>query len=134
MIKRFMEKGWRSVVAILLFIVFWESIVRILNIEEWLLPAPSAIVQELFAVWPTFHPHLLSTMLLVVLGFLIGALFGLTVAMVLHSFDKVRETIYPFLILDTHVRNYSVKKISSIIIHCKSVPKFFYISYNLLNV
>lgn len=103
MMKRYMEKGWRSVVAILLFIIFWESIVRILTIEEWLLPAPSAIVQEFFVVWPTFQPHLVSTLLLAILGFLIGGLFGLTVAMVLHSFDKVRETIYPFLILSQNI-------------------------------
>src|SRR5699024_2118538 len=103
MIKKFKRGGWRSVVAILTTIILWEVIVKAVAIEEWLLPAPTVIIQEMMDVWPTFQPHLVSTLTLAIFGFIIGSTFGLIVAMTLHLFDRVRETFYPFLILSQNI-------------------------------
>src|SRR5699024_11914085 len=67
--QRFLKSGWQSLVAILIFVLLWEISVRIFAVEEWLLPAPSVIVLELFTVWPTFYPHLISTLILTMIGF-----------------------------------------------------------------
>lgn len=98
-----MKSGWRTIVAILLIIVLWEVAVRVFEVEEWLLPAPSVIVVELFTVWPTFYPHVVSTLSLTVIGFAIGSSVGLIVAMILHLFKRVNETFYPFLILSQNI-------------------------------
>src|SRR5699024_11661886 len=103
MINNFFKSGWRAIVAILLFIILWETLVNIFSIEEWFLPAPSVISIGLFTVWPTFYPLLLSTLFLSIIGFAIGTTIGLIVAMVLHLFKNVRETFYPFLILSQNI-------------------------------
>lgn len=103
MINKFFKSGWRAIVAILLFIMLWEALVKLFSIEEWFLPAPSVIAIELLTVWPTFYPHLLSTLFLSIIGFAIGTTIGLIVAMVLHLFKNVRETFYPFLILSQNI-------------------------------
>lgn len=128
MIARLLSRGWRSIVAILLFIAFWESIVRVFEVEEWLLPAPSAIVREMITVWPTFYPHLLSTLTLAVCGFIIGSLFGLFVAMVLHLFDRVRETVYPFLILSQNIPIIVLAPLLVIWFGFGTLPKFLIIT------
>lgn len=128
MIIQFVKRGWRSIVAIFLFIVFWESAVGFFDIAEWFLPAPSVIVQELFTVWPTFYPHLLSTLTLAVFGFVIGALFGLGVAMVLHLFDRVRETVYPFLILSQNIPIIVLAPLLVIWFGFGTLPKFLIIT------
>lgn len=101
--KKKMMNGWRPVVAILFFLIVWESATRIFSIEEWLLPAPSRIVVEAKSVIPTFMPHFISTVQLSISGFLIGATIGLGIATILHLLPRIRETFYPFLILSQNV-------------------------------
>src|SRR5699024_2141923 len=50
-----------------------------------------------------FYPHFKSTLTLTVFGFMIGASFGLVIAMVLHLFNRVRQTFYPFLVLSQNI-------------------------------
>lgn len=100
---KLLQRGWRAVIAILLFIMLWEAAVIFFDVEAWLLPRPSVIVAELFTVWPTFHPHLRSTLSLAISGFTIGASVGLIVAVTLHQFQRVKETFYPFLILSQNI-------------------------------
>src|SRR5699024_11852163 len=99
MIKRLIKSGWRAIVAILLFILLWEVAVKLFQIEAWFLPAPSLIGREFLTVWPTFYPHLMSTLFLSVFGFLIGATVGLIVAMIFHLFKNFRKSIYLFIFL-----------------------------------
>lgn len=103
MMRTFLKKGWRPLIAILLFICLWEGAVRFFDIEEWFLPAPLAIISEAKTTLPTFLPHFYSTVGLSVSGFTIGSMVGLGVAVILHLFMRVRETFYPFLVLSQNV-------------------------------
>lgn len=100
---KLLKKGWRPVIAILVVLGLWEVGVRVFAVEEWLLPAPSAIVAESKNVLPTFLPHFTSTLTLSVSGFVIGATVGLVVATLLHLSQWGRETFYPFLILSQNI-------------------------------
>lgn len=101
--KCVLKKSWKSIVAILVTILLWEGMVRILAVQEWFLPAPSAILMEAKEVLPTFFPHVRATFLLSVSGFLLGATVGLIVAVFLHLFKWVKEIFYPFLILSQNI-------------------------------
>lgn len=100
---KMLKRGWRAVIAILILVMLWEAAVIVFEVEQWLLPKPSVIVVELFTVWPTFYPHLLSTLSLAISGFMIGTTVGLVVAITLHLFKTVKETLYPFLILSQNI-------------------------------
>lgn len=97
------KKSWKSVVAILITIVLWEATVRVLAVQEWFLPAPSAIIVEAKEVLPTFFPHVRATLLLSFSGFLLGAVVGFFVAVFLHLFRWGKEIFYPFLILSQNI-------------------------------
>src|SRR5690554_3508561 len=103
MMDNLIRKGWRPVVAILIFLGLWELAVYVFSIEEWLLPAPSRIIIEANDALPTFLPHLIATLKLSSSGFAIGATVGLVVATLLHVMPSVRETFYPFLILSQNM-------------------------------
>src|SRR5699024_9096093 len=70
---------------------------------SWLLPPPTSIFQEAIDGWDGFHPHVLSTTQLALLGFMIGCSCGLITAAVLHLLPVVREAIYPLLILSQNI-------------------------------
>lgn len=94
---------WRPIVAIITFLLIWECSVRLFEIETWILPAPSIIVIEMQEVLLAFLPHVVSTVKLVMIGFSIGTMLGLTTATILYHSEKVRETVYPFLVLSQNI-------------------------------
>ena len=94
---------FRPIIAIIIFIILWEVATYVFNIETWILPAPSVIVVEMWEVFPTFFPHVSSTVKLVVIGFLLGTMIGLSTAILLYHSEKCRETFYPFLVLSQNI-------------------------------
>lgn len=94
---------WRPIVAIITFLLIWEFSVRLFEVETWILPAPSIIVIEMREVLLAFLPHVVSTVKLVMIGFSIGTMLGLTFATILYHSEKVRETVYPFLVLSQNI-------------------------------
>lgn len=101
--SKIINHGWRPALAILIFIGIWELSTRILDIETWILPAPSVILSEMREVLPAFLPHMLSTIKLVLIGFAFGTTLGLSMGTLFHHFRRVRETVYPFLILSQNI-------------------------------
>ncbi len=96
-------KFWRPILVLLLLFGLWEAAVRFFQIEDWLLPSPSAILAEATASWDTFFVHFVATTKLSVVGFLIGSAVGLLIAVTLHRIAFFRESIYPLLILSQNI-------------------------------
>lgn len=89
--------------VLLLLFVFWELIVKLASIEEWLLPAPTTIFAEMFQGWSHFLPDIFSTVKIALSGFILGALIGLTAAILLYLIPFLRDSFYPLLILSQNV-------------------------------
>ncbi|RKD25131.1 nitrate ABC transporter permease [Ammoniphilus oxalaticus] len=121
-------RSWRPALALLIFIAIWEWAARFFNIETWILPAPSLIAMEMKEVLPTFLPHVYSTIELVLVGFSIGTTIGITSATLLHHFDRVRETIYPFLILSQNIPTVVLAPLLLIWFGLGATPKIIIIS------
>ncbi|WP_419865710.1 ABC transporter permease [Bacillus dakarensis] len=96
-------KGWRPVLVLLLLLIVWELIVKQTGVPDWLFPAPSQIFQEGWNGWEQFYPHLLATLKLSLIGFLIGSGTGLITAIILHLLPGLRDSIYPLLILSQNI-------------------------------
>ncbi len=101
--SKWLHRGWRPALVIILLFIIWEASTRLADIPDWLLPAPSQIWLEARVVSESFLEHVQSTISLTLIGFTIGCSFGLIVAMILHLLPKVRESIYPLLILSQNI-------------------------------
>lgn len=98
-----LSKMWRPAIALFLFIIFWEVATQLFEIESWVLPAPTLIVKEMIEVFPTFVPHIVSTVKLVLIGFSFGIVAGITTATILHIFPIMREIVMPFLVISQNI-------------------------------
>ncbi len=83
-------------------IALWELLVRISNVQSFILPAPSAIGAALAenwgsGRWPLFESAR-TTLLEAVGGLVIGTLAGLTVAFVVARWANARDAVLPFAI------------------------------------
>ncbi|MFD1706186.1 ABC transporter permease [Siminovitchia sediminis] len=100
---RIAKKGWRPAAVLLLLLCIWEVAVNILDIPGWLLPAPTVIASEASQGFQELLPHLQSTAMLAVGGFIIGCSVGILTAVILHLLPGVQESVYPLLILSQNV-------------------------------
>lgn len=89
--------------VLLLLFVIWEIVVKVVEVPAWLLPPPSKVFAEAIVGWANFYPDLLSTIKISLIGFSVGTLIGLVVAILLFLIPIVRESLYPLLILSQNV-------------------------------
>jgi NitT/TauT family transport system permease protein len=85
-------------VVILGLFVFWELFVRILGIEQFVLPAPSAIFESGWQWrWPILD-NAWQTLWTTIVGFFIAVIVGLLAGIALGSSTLVYDSFYPALI------------------------------------
>ncbi|MGM0841265.1 MAG: ABC transporter permease [Bacillota bacterium] len=101
--KAWISKGWRPFLVLILLFIIWEFTIRVFEVPAWLMPSPSEIWAEGVASWSTFTGHLASTTLLTIGGFVIGCTIGIGTAVGLHLLPKLREAIYPLMILSQNI-------------------------------
>lgn len=87
----------------IILLCIWEVLVRLLHVDAYTLPAPSAIFKSFFNDFSTYHVHLYPTLLLVVLGIICSILCGICVAIILRLIPGLHEYIYPLLIMSQNV-------------------------------
>lgn len=101
--KALLQKGWRPILVIILLFIIWELITKIFAIPEWLLPSPTQILHEGVTGWYGYSHHLLSTIQLAILGFIIGSSVGILIAIGLHIVSFFKEAFYPLLIISQNI-------------------------------
>ncbi|MCA1061884.1 ABC transporter permease [Rossellomorea sp. AcN35-11] len=101
--KSWIAKGWRPFLVLILLFVIWEIVIRVFEVPVWLLPSPLDIWTEGVESWSQFKGHLLSTTFLTIGGFSIGCTIGIVTAVSLHLLPKVREAIFPLMIVSQNI-------------------------------
>ena len=84
-------------------LVFWEAVIRLFNVPTFVLPAPTAIVASLIANRSTLAVAAQATALEVVFGFVLSALVGILVALVIVRFERFGKALYPLIVLFQNV-------------------------------
>jgi putative hydroxymethylpyrimidine transport system permease protein len=89
--------GW-AIAFILLFLVVWEVAIRIFDVPEYLLPAPSEVAKSMKTDWFILGPATWVTLKEVFFGFIIAAVAGIGLAVLLHISSLLRRALYPVII------------------------------------
>lgn len=77
-----------------------ELIVRIFDVPAYTFPAPSEIAESLWRNFrPLYLPHLIVTLEVLFLGYLIGASIGIVLAAVITQFPFAEKVVTPYILL-----------------------------------
>lgn len=87
------------VLVAVIVVVGLELMVRLLDIPQYVFPAPSATGRALVQNFPTIWPHLLVTLQQLFLGYAIGASIGIVLAAVITQFPFVERVITPYILV-----------------------------------
>lgn len=87
-----------TIIAIVTFLVVWEVAVWFWNVEKWLLPAPSLIIQTFSNTLHLLPEHIWMTSMVAVVGFGLGISIALVMAFILDISPLLRKSFYPILL------------------------------------
>jgi NitT/TauT family transport system permease protein len=101
---RGMMTGFMPAFALFIGVVIvWEAVSRMFRLPEFVLPAPTAIVEVLIAHQGALAYAALVTAQEVVWGFLLSAVIGAAVALVIARFAAFGRALYPLVVLFQNV-------------------------------
>lgn len=89
-----------SVLLFIFLLLLWEIIVTVQKVSPLILPAPTIIAVKLFTLLQNgyFIPHILTTLLEIVSGFLVGAIIGIGLGMLVAQSNMLRQILNPYII------------------------------------
>jgi NitT/TauT family transport system permease protein len=80
-------------------LVIWEAAVRLFNIPQFVVPAPSAIAVALFEQRVALASASKATAIEVLFGFILAAVVGVIVALAIVRFERFGKALYPLVVL-----------------------------------
>ena len=98
----------RPILLMVIILVGWDLGVRIFRIPPYLIPSPTLVVMELVNQWPMLLRETLPTFYATIGGFLLSALFGIPVAMMIAGSRTVESYLYPILVFSQSVPKIAV--------------------------
>jgi putative hydroxymethylpyrimidine transport system permease protein len=98
-LKRLWHLYGLSALFTLALILMWEAIIRGFDVPKYLFPAPSQVAIALRDDWSSIlAPAMWVSLREVLIGFVIAAVAGVGIAIILHMFGPLRRAVYPLLI------------------------------------
>jgi NitT/TauT family transport system permease protein len=103
-VARLLNAAWLRPFLFLIFIVVaWDLAIRIFRIPAYQIPAPGDVVKVLWTDWPELMGQAWPTTYATVVGFLLSALFGIPVAMLIAGSKTVESYVYPLLVFSQSI-------------------------------
>ena len=94
-------KNWLSpILTLLAFLAIWQAVTSTALVPSYLIPRPSDVATAAWVLFSTgtVWPHLITTTLEMVLGFLIGSLVALLAACAVAEYKTVERCVFPFVV------------------------------------
>lgn len=87
-----------SIVGLVGFAVIWELLVRIFEIQAYLIPPPSLILSDIFEFPVWFAQQAGHTISITLAGFIAATVFGVAFAIILIEFPLLNKLLFPLFI------------------------------------
>jgi ABC-type nitrate/sulfonate/bicarbonate transport system permease component len=98
-----MKKLIPSFIFFSFLVLLWEYIVKILQIEKFILPRPSVILEALVHSCSILLEHSGHTAAEAFIGFSLAIVAGMIIAMIISLITIVKKTLYPLVIISQTV-------------------------------
>lgn len=87
-----------AVVAFAIVLGLWEGLVRVFDVQAFILPRPSAIVLAFAESWTTVWPFAVNTLIEAIGGFVIGTVAAIALALIATRWVTLGEGLLPFAV------------------------------------
>jgi ABC-type nitrate/sulfonate/bicarbonate transport system permease component len=94
-------RGWRllmPVAAVAGVFVLWDIAIRLFDVHPYVVPSPGDAFRSILDDWDTLSGLTWTTLKETVIGFVVGAVTGFAIAVLMSRWSLVRRFLYPVLI------------------------------------
>ncbi|WP_439595039.1 ABC transporter permease [Falsiroseomonas sp.] len=91
-------QAWLPWLVIIGMFVIWEAGVRAFNVQQFVLPAPTAIAESMIKWWVPLLDNSWQTLMTTLIGFFLAVIFGLLLGVAIGSSSLLYHGLYPLLI------------------------------------
>jgi NitT/TauT family transport system permease protein len=77
----------------------WEAVVRIYDIQPYVLPGPLAVLHTLFSDWGVLSQSLATTLLTTLEGFVAAAIGGIALALLFNLSKWLEYSLFPYAVI-----------------------------------
>lgn len=103
-LQRATQSAWvRPVLFLVLLIVLWDVAIRIFRIPPYQIPKPADVLLTLWTEGPQLLQQAVPTTIATVQGFLLSAVFGIGIAVLIAGSRTVESYVYPLLVFSQSV-------------------------------
>ena len=103
-LQRATQSAWvRPVLFLVLLIVLWDVAIRIFRIPPYQIPKPADVLLTLWTEGPQLLQQAVPTTIATVQGFLLSAVFGIGIAVLIAGSRTVESYVYPLLVFSQSI-------------------------------
>ncbi len=113
------------VIFILLLLLLLQLLADSGIIKSFVLPAPSAVFHSLTADMPLFGPHILQTLKIALLGFVLSMIVGMLFALLMFRFKNVYRIFYPLVVASQTIPTMVITPVIVLILGYSDLPRLF---------
>ncbi|MBN8941030.1 MAG: ABC transporter permease [Rhizobiales bacterium] len=110
-------------VALVILMIIWEASVRFFAVPEYLLPAPSRIFEDTYAMGWVVGDHTMATLRTILFGFFLSIAVSLPLAVLISSSRLFADAIYPLLVLTQSVPKVAIAPILVVMLGPNELPR-----------
>ncbi len=104
-----LQASWLRPLIFLVFLVAaWDILIRIFHIPPYQIPKPADVIETLWTDWPSLLAQSVPTTIATVQGFVLSALFGIPMAMLIVGSRTVESYVYPLLVFSQSIPKIAV--------------------------
>ena len=99
-----LQASWLRPLIFLVFLtIAWDLMIRLFNIPPYQIPKPADVIETLWNDWPNLLAQSVPTTIATVQGFVLSALFGIPMAMLIVGSRTVESYVYPLLVFSQSI-------------------------------
>ncbi len=95
--KALAQRFWPTALTVVVLMGLWEAAIRLLQVPTWFIPAPSAVFKDLI-LYEAFYEDAWITTQEILLGFVIGDILAVAIAIAVVYSRFVQQTLYPIVV------------------------------------
>ena len=103
-----MKKFLKVLLPILFLFAIWQIVIVIFDLPHYILPKPIDVFFQLINQYSLLWEHTQTTLLEIVLGIIIGCIFGLSSAFALLYFTKIEKYLLPILVISQAIPVFAI--------------------------
>lgn len=103
-----MKKVLKVLLPIVFLLLLWEGIVLFFDLPHYILPKPKDVFLQLTTQYSLLWEHTQTTLLEIVLGIIIGCIFGLSSAFALLYFKNIGKYLLPILVISQAIPVFAI--------------------------